>query len=109
MTRRYVPFQPSIDIQRVDMVCENMIDFEFINDEFNTRFKKSFKKIGIEAKEFWKSEAGRRLKASREAYQNSIVVSHETDAGIQIVLGKKGNKKDRWLAVVVENGMPSYA
>lgn len=83
----------------VDIVVD--IPKDFINDEeFHKRLPSVIEEAVLEAAVFWESEAGRRLKTSRERYQAAIHV--DTDgATSQIVL------KDPF-AVMIETGTSGW-
>jgi hypothetical protein len=98
---------PIIEIAKIDIKLRDMPDFEGFGEEFDTQFKKSIKKMAYEAKEFWQSEAGRRLKTSRESYQKALAV-YESESGASVRLGGSGTKDQRWLAKAVETGIPSF-
>lgn len=69
------------------------------------------KKIGYEAKSFWQSEAGKRLTRSRDVYQKSITVSVKADNTVSLQIGGRGGNatsRQKWLAMAVESGIPSY-
>ncbi|MDB5716296.1 MAG: hypothetical protein JWO15_3693 [Sphingomonadales bacterium] len=105
-------FVPSVQIQSIELeLNENIINFEAFNQEFVAQFQKRLKKIAYEGKDFWSSEAGKRLNTTREAYQASLAVQDKGDGSYTIsVAGKggKGTKDQRWLALALEDGIPSY-
>lgn len=101
---------PSVLIEQFKFEPKDFPNFEDFTEEFNTQFTKGLKKLGYESKSFWISEAGRRLNRSRKAYQRSITVSVD-DGLVQIKLAAPGglaSKNERWLALAVEQGLPSY-
>lgn len=102
---------PSFQIEQFTLNIPDLPDFIGFSDEFEKQFQSQFKKIGNEAKEFWKSEAGRRLTRARDSYQASIVSTVDSNGIIHIRLGGKGGnatKKDRWLSNAIESGTPAY-
>lgn len=111
-----MPFRPnpvpSVRLGGIELeLNENIIDFEAFNQEFVDQFQKRLKKIAYEGKEFWKTEAGKRLNTTREAYQASLGVQDNGDGSYSISIagkGGKGTKDQRWLALALEDGTPSY-
>lgn len=108
---RFVPNIPQIKIERVDLDPSVALNFEAFSQAFEAHFAKGLKRIAYEGKEFWQSEAGKRLKTSREAYQKSLVVANAGDGTYRIELAGRGgtaSKDQKWLAKAVEDGIPAF-
>jgi hypothetical protein len=105
-------FTPSVRIDNIELeLTEGMLDFEAFNKEFVEQFQKRLKKIAYEGKEFWATEAGKKLNTTREAYQNSLGVQDNGDDSYTISIagrGGKGTKEQRWLALALEDGIPRF-
>lgn len=74
-----------------------------LNFEKNIRRKLpgTLRRIAMEGKSFWKSEAGRRLKSSRNAYQKGIDFKIADDTSAYLVL-------EGFLPVSIENGRKGF-
>lgn len=111
-----MPFRPAslpqVSVMWIELeLNENIINFEAFNQEFVSQFQKRLKKIAYEGKEFWKTEAGKKLNTTREAYQSALGVQDKGDGSYTITLagtGGRGTKEQRWLALALEDGTPSY-
>ena len=81
--------------------------FKHVQPEFDRKLPGKMYKIARQAKSFWRSEAGRRLKTSREAYQRSLHME-KTEYGYSVQVGVNGSKSENWLAKSVEEGNEGY-
>ncbi len=70
-------------------------------DRYKELLDKYASAIAGEARDFWISEAGRRLKSSRQRYQDSIVLAHVDGDGFMLMLTDP-------LAAAVEVGAPGF-
>lgn len=101
------PFSsPYIHIEGLKISIESEL-FASVESEFKTKLPKSLSKVAMDAKRFWKSEAGRRLKSSRIAYQKTIG-TRKTSWGHTVSVGINGTDQEKWLARAVEAGQPGY-
>src|SRR5690606_35184537 len=65
------------------------------------KLPKTMRRIALEGKSFWKSEAGRKLKSSRMEYQKSIDMQIVDNTSCYLVL-------QGFLAVSVEHGRKGF-
>lgn len=72
-------------------------------DEFTTKAEEAAWEIGVEAKEFWSSEAARHLNTTRLRYQNALEVYEDFSEGVTVQL----NPDDSFVTEI-EEGTPGY-
>ncbi len=101
-------YVPAVVLEEIKI--EGTPNFDEFSEEFELEFHKNLKKIAYETKDLWMSEAGKRLKRSREAYQRSLTVQNPGEGQYSVVLGGPGgraSRQDKWLALAVEQGIPN--
>jgi len=87
---------------------KDLVDLEvFPTKKLKDKLQSTLNRIGRDGKNFWKSEAGRRLKTSRKAYQASIEWSADLQEGISLGLSG-GTDSENFLANAVEAGAPAF-
>lgn len=90
-------------VDSLEISIEVNIPADFLSTEgFDQALADAMPRIASRTKDFWESEAGRRLKTSREAYVNSISIGSVDSDAFSVSLS--GNE----LAVNVEEGAPPY-
>lgn len=104
--------KPTVRVEGIELsLDENLIKFEEFGVEFERQFHLRLKKMAYEGKEFWKTEAGKRLNSTKKGYQDSLVVADNGDETYTITLagpGGRGTKEERWLAVAQEQGIAGF-
>ena len=92
----------------IDIKTEDLVDLElFPTKKLKAKLQSALNRIGRDGKNFWKSEAGRRLKSSRLAYQNSIEWSADIHDRVSIGL-TSGTDRENKLANAVETGFAKF-
>lgn len=84
----------SIDVQLPDALLK-------AHEQFNIKLPKLTRKLALAGKSFWKALAGKKLRASRNAYVKGIDMAIVDASSFYLVL-------DDPLAVAVEAGGPSF-
>jgi len=79
----------------------------FPTKKLKAKLQAALNRVGRDGKNFWKSEAGRRLKSSRIAYQAALEWEADLQSGVTIGLSG-GTSSQNFLANAVESGAPSY-
>src|SRR5688572_1918031 len=63
---------PSPHTSQIVIDVELPVDLLNLDKKIQRKLPGALRRIALEGKSFWKAEAGRRLKSSRKAYQDSI-------------------------------------
>lgn len=92
----------------VDIQVEDLVNLElFPTKKLQAKLQSTLNRIGRDAKNFWLSEAGKRLKSSREAYQASLEWGADLQSGVSLGLSG-GSKSENFIANAVEAGYPAF-
>ena len=85
---------------------DELVDLElFPTKKLQAKLQSAMNRIGRDTKNFWKSEAGRRLKTSRKDYMAAIEWESDLTKGVVIGL-TGGTPRENYLANAVESGAP---
>lgn len=101
---------PRVSLLRTfsSMAISHGFSAKYVKDkELRRDLNRAFTKIAREAKRFWHSEAGRRLKSSRKDYQATLS-TQKIVGGHAVILGGKGTKRQKALALSVELGSLAF-
>lgn len=92
----------------VNIQVDDLVNLElFPTKKLQAKLQSTLNRVGRDGKNFWKSEAGRRLKSSREAYQAAIEWGADMQVGVTLGL-TGGSKSENFLANAVEFGYPAF-
>ena len=92
---------------KVEIDVKDLVNLElFPTKKLQAKLQSTLNRVGRDAKNFWKSEAGRRLKSSRESYLAALELENGP-GGITIGL-TGGSESENFLANAVDSGYPAF-